>query len=262
MNTQDERIPVILHAVTEHRTEFLPDNFPLGLILAIIAQEAPSDFDNEFVSYDCGRGIMQITTNEYVGYGSGIECYSNGVECLQYTHVKDKELTIFDENGNPISYCHGSCCYDEKSKDLSCCSICKNIKNDENADDCGKTSYCEEKKDLNWRCTCRYNNNCKCKHYTNTTQGIEANIKDGLYALRDKYNCQCCYDRSKDAEWDVEEGLYREEMGDEVIFYSRAEECKDSDGHTYDSRIEKIKIGNAQISCTEFKVIDAMWRYN
>ena len=51
-------------------------------------------------------------------------------------------------------------------------------------------------------------------------------------------------------------------MGDEVIFYSRAEECKGSDGHTYDSRIEKIKIGNAQISCTEFKVIDAMWRYN
>jgi parallel beta-helix repeat protein len=262
LNKKDERIPVILHAVMEHHTEFLPDNFPLGLILAIIAQEAPSDFDNEIVSFDCGRGIMQTTTNEYVGSGSGIECYSKGAECLQYTHVKDKELTIFDKNENLISYCHGSCCYDENSKNLSCCSICKNIKNGENADDCGKTSYCEEKKDLNWRCTCRCNNNCKCKHYTNTTQGIEANVKDGLYVLGDKYNCQCCYDRSKDAEWDVEEGLYREEMGGEIIFYSRAEECKGSDGHTYDSRIEKIKIGNVQISCTEFKVIDAVWRYN
>nr|QNO56515.1 hypothetical protein CNIFIPMI_00007 [Methanosarcinales archaeon ANME-1 ERB7] len=262
LNIEGDRITVILQEVSEHRTEFLPANFPQGLILAMITQEAPSDFDNEFVSYDCGRGIMQITTNEYVGYGSDIECYSNGVECLQYTHVKDKELTIFDENENPISYCHGSCCYDENSKDLSGCSICKNIKNGENADDCGKTSYCEEKKDLNWRCTCRHNNNCKCKHYTNTTQGIEANIKDGLYVLGDKYNCQCCYDRSKDAEWDEKEGLYRDEMGEEVIFYSRAEECKGSDGQTYVSRIEKIKIGNVQISCTEFKVIDAVWRYN
>jgi hypothetical protein len=205
---------------------------------------------------------MQTTTNEYVGCGSGIECYSNGAECLQYTHVKDKELTIFDGNEDPVSYCHGSCCYDERSKKLSYCSICNNIKNGENADDCGKTSYCEEKKDLNWRCTCRHNNNRKCKHYTNTIQGIEANIRDGLYVLRDKYNCQCCYDRSNDAEWDEAEGLYREEMGDEVIFYSREEECKGSDGLTYDSRIEKIKIGNVQISCNEFKVVDAVWRYN
>ena len=72
---------MILHAVTEHRTEFLPDNFPPGIILAMIAQEAPSDFDNEFVSFDCGRGIMQTTTNEYVGCVSGIVCYSNGAEC-------------------------------------------------------------------------------------------------------------------------------------------------------------------------------------
>jgi hypothetical protein len=35
LNTKEDRIPVILHAVTEHRSEFLPDNFPLGLILAM-----------------------------------------------------------------------------------------------------------------------------------------------------------------------------------------------------------------------------------
>ena len=102
-----------------------------------------------------------------------------------------------------------------------------------------------------------------CKHYyTNTTQGIEANIKDGLYALSDKYNCQCCYDSGKDAKWDAEEGLYWEEMGAEVIFYSRDEECKGGDGLTYDSRIEKIRIGSVQITCNEFKVIDTVWRYN
>ena len=206
LNITDERIPVILEAVNHyynnedttsslyssndgknHLSIFNESDFPIELILAIIAQEAPSNFNNEFVSYDCGHGIMQITTNEYVGLGCGIKCYSDGEECLQYTHVKDKNLTIFDENENPISYCHGSCCYSETSKELSYCSICENIENGENADDCGKISYCEEEKGLNWRCTCRHNNDCKCKHYTNTSQGIYANIKDGLRVLQEKY---------------------------------------------------------------------------
>jgi hypothetical protein len=129
----------------------------------------------------------------------------------------------------------------------------------------GAVDYCRGKEGEGHGCTCSagicYCEACK-HYYTNTIQGIEANIKDGLYALSDKYNCQCCYDRSKDAEWDEEEGLYMEEMGEEVIFYSRAEECKGSYGQTYDSRIEKIKIGNVRISCNEFKVIDAIWRYN
>jgi parallel beta-helix repeat protein len=207
LDTKDDRIPVILHVVTEHRTEFLPDNFPLGLILAMAIQESGgAGFDNEIVALTpWGRGIMQIDTPDYyVGAGSGIRWYNNGA----VDYCRDKEG-------------HGCTCS---------AGIC----------------YCEA-----------------CKHYyTNTTQGIEANIKDGLYALSDKHNCQCCYDRSNDAEWDTEEGLYREEIGDKIIFYSREEECKGGDGQTYDTRIEKIKIGSVQISCNEFKVIDAVWRYN
>jgi hypothetical protein len=207
LNTKDERIPVIRQEVSEHCTEFLPDNFPLGFILAMAIQESGREgFDNEIVALTpWGRGIMQIDKPDYyVGAGSGIRWYNNGA----------------------IDYCRG-----EEGHRCTCSAgIC----------------YCDA-----------------CKHYyTNTIQGIEANIKDGLYVLRDKYICQCCYDRSKDAEWDAEEGLYRDEMGGEVIFYSRAEKCKGSDGQTYDSRIEKIKIGSVQISCTEFKVIDAIWRYN
>jgi hypothetical protein len=208
LNTKgDDRIPVILHAVTEHRTEFLPANFPLGIILAMAIQESGgAGFDNEIVALTpWGRGIMQIDTpDHYVGAGSGIRWYNNGA----------------------VDYCRG-----KEGHGCTCSAgIC----------------YCE---------ACKY-------YYTNTIQGIEANIKDGLYVLSDKYNCQCCYDRGKDAEWDAEEGLYRESMGGEVIFYSREEECKGSDGLTYDSRIEKIKIGDVQITCNEFKVIDAVWRYN
>ena len=51
-------------------------------------------------------------------------------------------------------------------------------------------------------------------------------------------------------------------MEEKAIFYSREEECKGGDGLTYDSRIEKIKIGSVQISCNEFKVIDTVWMYN
>jgi hypothetical protein len=127
----------------------------------------------------------------------------------------------------------------------------------------GAVDYCRGKEGHGCTCSAGICYCDACKHYyTNTIQGIEANIKDGLYVLRDKYNCQCCYDSGKDAEWDAEEGLYREEKGDEVIFYSRAEECKGSDGQTYDSRIEKIRIGSVQISCNEFRVIDTVWRYN
>ncbi|UCE29730.1 MAG: right-handed parallel beta-helix repeat-containing protein, partial [Candidatus Bathyarchaeota archaeon] len=107
------RASLIWAAINDFRTEFLPDNFPPSLILAISILESPIHFDNEYVKPvpgDRGRGIMQITTFKYVGLGSGTRCY----ECR------------------------------EDSEDYRC-------------------------------------------YYTNTVQGIEANIKDGLYALRDKH---------------------------------------------------------------------------
>jgi peptidoglycan hydrolase-like protein with peptidoglycan-binding domain len=95
----------------------------IGIILAMIVQESWPEiyhFDNQLVApTPCGRGIMQIDTDEYVGAGSGIVGYN--------------------DDGNEDLYR----CRKDKSK-------------------------------------------CKC-YYTNTIQGIEANIKDGLWALRDKY---------------------------------------------------------------------------
>ena len=204
LNMKDERIPVILQEVSEHRTEFLPDNFPQGIILAMAIQESGGEgFDNEIVALTpWGRGIMQIDTDNYVGAGSGIRWYNNGA--VDYCRGKEGEG-------------HGCTCS---------AGIC----------------YCDA-----------------CKHYyTNTIQGIEANIKDGLGALKDKYkNSNCCYNRGENAEWDEVEGLYREEMGEGVIFYSKNEECE-----IYDSKIEKIGINNIEMSCDDFKVIDTVWRYN
>jgi len=93
-------------------------SFPIELILGIAAQETGPyvNWENEFVSFDWGRGIMQITTDKYVGQGSGIKWYKN----------------------EKINYCRG----------------------DEQA----------------------------CRHYyTNTPQGVWANIKDGLRVLQGKY---------------------------------------------------------------------------
>jgi hypothetical protein len=175
--------------------------------------ESPSDFNNEYISYDCGRGVAQITSNKYVGIGSNIRCYVDGKECLKYEYtgnIVDKELNIY--KGDRLeSYCHGSCCYYYKDEEGNCirepsknCDICENT-NDENGnvDDCGKewcrfkygdlycTDECNELEKCEkcecWRCKCRCNVNCKCKHYTNTTQGIYANIKDELRVLQEKY---------------------------------------------------------------------------
>jgi len=236
LNSKDERIPVILEAANHyynnedttsslyssndknnHLSIFTESNFPIELILAMAAVEALSDFDNEFVSYDCGRGIAQITINGYVGISNNIRCYSGGEECLQYEYtgnIVDKNLNI-SRDGELQSYCHGSCCcYYYKDSRGRCirvssadCSICENT-NDEigNENDCGQewckdeygnryaTNKCDEEEKCEnmekcecWRCTCRRNVNCKCKHYTNITQGVHANIKDELRVLQEKY---------------------------------------------------------------------------
>jgi len=97
---------------------FLPDYFPPELVLAIVAQESGGVyFDNMYVSDDCGRGIMQITSEEYFRTGSGVDCTeTDSVQCA----------------ANP----------------------------------------CES-------------------YYKNTVCGIEASIKDGLAALKDKYRHKC-----------------------------------------------------------------------
>jgi len=127
LNTKDERISVILEAVNHYYNNegttpslysskdegndfslFKGNNFPIELILAMIAQESGgAGYNNE--RNDAEKmynddGIMQIDYDPSKGNGCGIKCYSNN-----------------------------------------------------------------------------------CKYYTNTTQGVYANIKDGLRVLQDFY---------------------------------------------------------------------------
>ena len=93
-------------------------NFPEELVLAIACVESGdySVWNNEHVSFDWGRGIMQITYNSLVGAG-GVDSSSD--DCLK--------------------------CRDRTAK-----------------------VYCS-------------------RYYSNTLKGIEANIKDALYALDSSY---------------------------------------------------------------------------
>jgi hypothetical protein len=115
-----ERKSAIWNNIKDDKNDYLPQDFPAELILAIAAQETGdyAHWNNEHVANDWGRGIMQVTTNTYVGAGSG--CTSE--DCTK-------------------------CKRDETEKKI-CCS----------------------------------------KYYSNTLEGIEANIKDGLYALKEKYS--------------------------------------------------------------------------
>ncbi|MGB9595399.1 MAG: peptidoglycan-binding protein, partial [Candidatus Poribacteria bacterium] len=120
-----DRVDVIYDAVMNNYKVFLPENFPPELILAIASQETGPyyNFNNELIESkengnknNVGRGIMQITTSEFVGAGNNADDY------LVYR--------------------------------------CKNLLDKESV----------------------------YAYYSNTPQGVEANIRDGLYALKTKYD--------------------------------------------------------------------------
>ncbi|MEO0130922.1 MAG: NosD domain-containing protein [candidate division WOR-3 bacterium] len=141
---------------TEEIINFLSEEFlngvnlqqKVGLILSIIAQEIGPyrNYDNELVSFDCGRGLMQITDNKALGRGSKIECYFDNEKCLPY---------------------YGTQGWQDKSR--KCCDV-------QNCESITPDSLCYRSK------------TCKCRHYTNTLQGVKANIKDGLEIVKEKYN--------------------------------------------------------------------------
>ena len=115
---KEERKSTIWRYIKEFKSNYLPEDFPNELVLAVAAQETGeyAHWNNEHVADDWGRGIMQITTDSYVGAG-GVD--STSEECIK---AKNSESKIYSS-----------------------------------------------------------------MYYSNTLEGIEANIKDGLYALGDKY---------------------------------------------------------------------------
>jgi len=208
---RDKRASIIIEAVNENRAIFGLTDFPPEILLAIIAHEAPSNFDNEFVSFDCGRGIMQVTTNDYVGAGSGkIE------SCLPYIHIS---------TSNHVENCYGGICKEAKNP-YQYCGNCE-MKNGE--------YYCRGEKCSGWTCKCYHDSSCKCNPYTNTAQGIEANIKDGLYTVREKYDA-----------------AYRNYENDNIC-------CPD--GNCQGDK-ERYNVEGISITCEDMLWISTVQRYN
>jgi parallel beta-helix repeat protein len=167
----------------------------IGLILSIIAQETGPYryYDNEFVSFDCGRGLMQVTDNKAVGKASKLDCYFNNEKCL----------TFF-----------GTQSWQDKSR--KCCD----------------TQNCEC---ISPDCLCYRSKTCKCRNYTNTFQGMNANIKDGVKILDDKYTLpavQTHYEKCI-SEYETTPEQWQEKYG-------------------------KCNINN----CDEMRVISTVYRYN
>lgn len=116
--SKKERKLEIWRCIKDLTGSYLPTNFPVEIVLAVATHET-GDFahwNNEHIADDWGRGIMQITSDHFVGAG-GVNARSN--VCMQ---CKMRKAKIF-------------------------CSM----------------------------------------YYSNTSMGIEANIRDGLFALGEKY---------------------------------------------------------------------------
>lgn len=137
-----------------------------------------------------------------------------------------------------------------------------------------------------------YGNECKrceskedrdsCKsYYTNTNQGIGANLKDGLYELKEKYsesNCQyysdkCELEENKDKEFNdyYGDGKIRFTYNCGIPEGERKNYCKE-DEKDCNSKIKEVakvhlneageEIVDILIPCNKFRIADSMWRYN
>ncbi len=138
-----DRVSMIFDTVSGFYKQFLPGNFPIELIFAIASQETGIyyNFNNELTEKkenghkdNTGRGIMQITTSDFVGAGSN----------------------VMDNNV--------------------------------------------------WQCRYLTNKESCYNYYSNTLHGVEANIKDALYALKVKY------DMTTNCKGNKEFGITDEEM--------------------------------------------------
>lgn len=127
-----------------HLSLFKENGFPIELILAVAAHESGIiDFDNEWVSYDYGHGVMQITFSPTYGWDN------RGIG----SSLKIPPCSL--ENNNYKN------CYGEPNVSMY-----------------GKREYIANSK---------YQNQI-FKYYTNLSQDIYTNIKDGLRTLQGDYS--------------------------------------------------------------------------
>jgi len=129
-------------------------DFPKELVYAILLNEVSSTYyyDNEIISNnqtkydDWGRGLKQIDTDSYVGTWSGLRYF--------YT---ENEIDGYDSISLTKSKCRKSLWKKPELPNPTTCTLCTQL----------DTYY-------HWHCD-------DCQHYyTNSVQGISANLMDGL----------------------------------------------------------------------------------
>ena len=191
-----DRVSEISKVFENNLNNYIP-NFSMDVALAIASEETGSlyNFGNEKVSFDCGRGIMQVTTSDYVGksdadcddncnlckscYFENSSCnasenvngcfsyYSNTKEGVN-RNINDSLLNLKDKYGHTLKNYNKYCCVD---------GVCDN----------NKIVY--EKDDIEINClemrwilaTWRYNGYLRVTNYLN-------HISDKLLSLNYNYN--------------------------------------------------------------------------
>jgi peptidoglycan hydrolase-like protein with peptidoglycan-binding domain len=114
-------------------------------------------------------------------------------------------------------------------------------------------------------------NNRIFKYYSNNTQSIYANVKDGLKVLSESYKARCYYNTTQcknvpagetrvitidaDTNYTVTCGTYTGSSG--LIYNSKVNKING----VYEDKNTKEK-RPVEISCSDFKIIDSAWRYN
>lgn len=139
--------------------------FPQELVLAIAAQEAGASLNNEIVTYDYGHGVMQVTFDALKNEKVGGNFTNNKVDPRGLvSDIKLSKCRVIDPNA--VDPKHPG--LDEYKKCYQNTGYYNTI----------KKPYDFYNHD---------NQNPKYKQYSNTTQSIYSNIKDGLGVLRQKH---------------------------------------------------------------------------
>ena len=182
LSSGNARKSAIVTAVKNRTDLFLRlGTFPAQLMLAIIAGEMTHNADNTHISFDCGRGISQVTNpNTLVGQYSGVRCYggsTKGFMPYEFVSPFDRSITKdywTDRGCSEPGTWEGETTY----RDCGC----------KEEPECeGKQEWYYGGTDTTGRCRYYPQYDDGCRVYTNTPQGIAANLKDGKGRLNEGY---------------------------------------------------------------------------
>ena len=201
----NERKNVIVEIIKNRNKYFNNlDEIPSELLLAIAAQEMPSDANNFHISFDCGRGIGQITTNSIVGEHGGVKCFCGTGKSYMPFEYDSKWSTV------PSDYWQGRKCIIKSHDGIQTYRECLGKE--------GEEEWYLGGKGTTGRCMYYKKNDCGCRSYTNTYQGILANIKDKLGTIADDYEKSKNINIGSEDNFEFRNNLEKGDRGKDVVY--------------------------------------------